>query len=144
MVPYGRHGWNSLPIMSLQGQQRRREHEMHSLHVLLAYTHAYSASLLCSSVIDRCGRGSSHLSSAWRGNNPSSSVTLILIYLLFSESPQLWCPSCPIYMHVIAYEIILSPECCKLFFFFGATDDTWGFKGIVLIMLMIWILILKG
>lgn len=84
IVPYGRHGWNSLPIMSLQGQRRRREHAMH----------AYSASRLCSSVIDRCGWGNSRLSCAWRWNNSSSSVTLLLTYLSCSESPQLRFPPC--------------------------------------------------
>jgi len=62
IVPNGRHGWNSLPIMSLQAQRRRREQEMCSLHVLPACMHAYSASRLCSSVIDRCGWGNSRLS----------------------------------------------------------------------------------
>lgn len=110
--------------MSLQGRQRGRELEMCSLHVLLACTHAYSASLLCSSVIDRCGWGSSRLSCAWRWNNPSSSVSLFLICLSCSESPQLWRPSCPLCMRVIAYKIVLSPKCYRLDFFFVVQQMT--------------------
>lgn len=94
IVPYGQNGWNSLPIMSLQGQRRRRQHEMCSLHVLPACMHAYSASRLCSSVIDRCGWGNSRLSCAWRWNNSSCSVALLLTYLSCSESPQMRFPSC--------------------------------------------------
>lgn len=142
MVPYGWHGWNSLPIMSLQGQQRRREHGLHSLHVLLAYMHAYSASLLCSSVIDRCGWGNSH------------------VFCLKRKQPKQLCDSDPnlfIILRVSPAVVSFLPlihACYRLLdhsvtwmlqtFFFGATDDTWGFKIIVSLMLIIWILPLKG